>query len=129
MKGVLVMAKIEIYQLPMEKDMAFCNMERFKKAGFRPHESDYEKVYTFEEDMPEDMVEFLIEVYCRFNLNHPEDFRGHSLSVSDIISVDGVAYFCDSFGFEKIETFFVEAGRNTKPMKTLSDYTKGAEQE
>ena len=51
----------------------------------------------------------LEDVYAMFNLNHPEDFRGHSLSVSDIVEVnngksvaDGF-YFCDSFGFQKVK--------------------------
>ena len=51
----------------------------------------------------------LEDVYKMFNLAHPEDFRGHSLSVSDIVevsdskSVENGYYFCDSFGFKKVE--------------------------
>ena len=40
-----------------------------------------------------------------FNLNHPEDYYGRSLSVSDIVVIDNVAYFCDSFGWKEIPGF------------------------
>jgi hypothetical protein len=37
-----------------------------------------------------------------FNLEHPKDFRGHSLSVSDIVQMEDEFYYCDSFGWKKI---------------------------
>lgn len=52
----------------------------------------------------------LESLYERFNLQHPDDFRGHSLSVSDVIVLheDGrdQAYFVDSFGFQQVPEFF-----------------------
>jgi hypothetical protein len=54
----------------------------------------------------------LEDIYMIFNLNHPEDYRGHSLSVSDIVSVVGYKeiedgyYFCDSFGWKKLDENF-----------------------
>lgn len=51
----------------------------------------------------------LEDVFKTFNIAHPEDFRGHSLSVSDVVEVsdsksvaDGF-YFCDSIGFKKVK--------------------------
>ena len=45
--------------------------------------------------------------YDKFNVEKPIDFMGHSLSVSDVVEIlDGEnkgAYFCDSFGFKKID--------------------------
>lgn len=40
----------------------------------------------------------------KFNLAHPADFIGHSMSVSDIICYPELNeyYFCDSFGFAKV---------------------------
>ena len=53
--------------------------------------------------------ETLDSIYERFNLHHPADFRGHSLSVSDIIVLhqDGVdtAFYVDSFGFKQVPEF------------------------
>lgn len=51
----------------------------------------------------------LSKTYEIFNLNHPEDFRGHSLSVSDVITLDDTnAYYVDSFGFKDFPAFFLE---------------------
>ena len=45
----------------------------------------------------------------RFNIDRPEDFRGHSLSVSDVIVINRgakiTAYYVDSFGFQELPEF------------------------
>lgn len=55
---------------------------------------------------PEVILEGL---YTRFNLNRPDDFRGHSLSVSDVIALNlngqTECYYTDSFGFYKLPAF------------------------
>ena len=52
----------------------------------------------------------LDDIFEIFNLDHPDDFKGHSLSVSDVVAIkEGeiwTAYFVDSFGFQKIDHFF-----------------------
>ena len=51
----------------------------------------------------------LEDVYAMFNETCPESFTGHSLSVSDIVEIENSDivekgfYFCDSFGFKKID--------------------------
>lgn len=59
--------------------------------------NDYRAVWAGRRDIksPED-------IYAEFNLNPPEDFYGHSLSVSDIVSIDGELWFCDNIGFVKL---------------------------
>jgi hypothetical protein len=47
----------------------------------------------------------LEHIYHVFNTNKPEDFKGHSLSVSDIVGLNGKYYFCDSIGFVEIDNF------------------------
>lgn len=42
------------------------------------------------------------ELYRIFNIERPDDFKGHSMSVSDVVDIDGNLYYCDSFGFVKI---------------------------
>lgn len=54
-----------------------------------------------------DIEDILGEIYEYFNIRRPADFKGHSLSVSDIIVLEsgkekGI-YFVDSFGFKKVE--------------------------
>lgn len=53
--------------------------------------------------------EGLEEIWDRFNNDHPADFKGHSLSVSDIVAIkqDGVVtyHYCDSFDFVELPKF------------------------
>ena len=66
--------------------------------------SQYKKVY--EGEVPEmfDLSMVLESIFEKFNLQHPSDFYGHSLSVSDVVVLDGVNYYCDSYGWAKTET-------------------------
>lgn len=69
----------------------------------------------------------LYTLYERFNIHSPDDFRGHSLSVSDVIvlDVDGkkTAYYVDSFGFTEIEEFFKEPFVRTEgEKKVISEF-------
>jgi hypothetical protein len=48
----------------------------------------------------DDVLELL---YTIFNTNRPDDFHGHSMSVSDIVVLNNNVYFCDSFGFIKLD--------------------------
>ena len=62
----------------------------------------------------------LESLYAMFNINRPEDFRGHSLSVSDVIVLrDGEekkAYFVDSIGFRELPGFYdASAKENDSP--------------
>ena len=43
------------------------------------------------------------DIYKMFNIDRPEDFTGRSLSVSDVIYIQGNYYYCDSFGWKTLE--------------------------
>lgn len=45
----------------------------------------------------------LEEVYTIFNIYKPDEYTGHSLSVSDVVVNEDGCWFCDSFGFSKID--------------------------
>lgn len=64
----------------------------------------YKKVYEGEVQEEQDLLHTLDSLFRTFNLNHPDDFRGHSMSVSDVVVLDGVNYYCDSYGWVNIET-------------------------
>ena len=51
-----------------------------------------------------EVSQVLDSIFETFNLHHPEDFRGHSLSVSDVVELNGIQYYCDSEGWVNIET-------------------------
>ncbi len=74
---------------------------------------DYKMVY--ENEVETESVELLLEdLYMIFNSSYIrvergfEDFNGHSLSVSDIIFVDGEYYYVEYFGFKNITKFISE---------------------
>lgn len=84
---------------------------------FLSHDSleDYEmrrEDYRLEYVAPLSEADTLDTIYERFNIDRPEDFQGHSLSVSDIVVMnrDGEvkAYFVDNFGFTDVTEEFLE---------------------
>ena len=97
-----------IYQirddLPGE-NYAFMNMSFIESHGMQIKKEDYKLVYVGE--LSGNMS--LDDIFERFNIDRPEDFRGHSLSVSDIVVLnDGekvTAHFVDSISFEQLDSF------------------------
>lgn len=84
------------------------NIEEDDEFNFKDYINDYyEVVYEYEEDSAlnnEDILDTVI--WPKFNRgtkpDTPEDFKGHSLSTSDIVSLNGKLYYCDSFGWIEI---------------------------
>lgn len=99
----------EIFQidrnLPNARDLSFASYDELLRKGLSANQANYSRVYTGKYN-----GESLDAIYQRFNLHHPDDFRGHSLSVSDVVVLhqNGVdtAYYVDSFGFKQIPEFF-----------------------
>lgn len=89
------------YKICQLKDVAGCeyafmNYNYAKTHGFSF--DDYHVVY--EGECPEGGdIETLENLFYKFNTQHPDDFKGHSLSVSDIVELDGLAYYCNSTGW------------------------------
>lgn len=99
-----------IYQLKKseERTYQFMGMREASSFGFEIHGEDYELIYSDRLGM-EDTLNSLYE---KFNINHPQDFTGHSLSVSDVVvmrkSGESKAYYVDSFGFTELPEFIHE---------------------
>jgi hypothetical protein len=96
--------KYEIWQLKHENLRAygFMDYEWACEHGFSLN--DYEKTYDGElEDNDAWDEEIYLELLFKiFNVNRPEDFKGHSLSVSDIVSLNGKKFYCDSWSWKKL---------------------------
>lgn len=93
--------KYTIYQLQRENDLTFMNFEYAQKHGGVKFEA-YETVYTGQ-ITGNDPNEILEKLYVMFNLHHPEDYTGRSLSVSDLVALEDTGtYFCDSIGWKQI---------------------------
>ena len=99
-----------IYQIkdPIKCDYAWMS---WKTAKRDINLMDYDCVYTdsIDGEDPDAVLENLFE---KFNINHPDDFEGHSMSVSDIVvlidDIGGKWYYCDSFGWKDITEFLRE---------------------
>ena len=102
------------------RDYRFESADSLKKHGLYIDRENYDRVYRGR--LREG--ETLEDIYQRFNTDHPEDFRGHSLSVSDIICVKSngttAAYYVDSFGFTKVPDFTLSL-EERKARRTLTD--------
>lgn len=102
-----------IYQLRSGEDLRdyrFEGLEQLQRAGLSVEHHNYELIYTAPLiDFNGSQTAILDKLYEQFNINHPKDFRGHSLSVSDIIAlkVGGVvsSHYVDSFGFKEQPDF------------------------
>ena len=97
-----------IYQIKDDspgENYAFMNMRFIESHGMQIKKEDYKLVYVG--DLSGNMS--LEDIFERFNIDRPEDFRGHSLSVSDIVVLnDGekvTAHFVDSISFEQLDSF------------------------
>jgi hypothetical protein len=97
-----------IYQLKRDSstaDLRFRSLKDIEAAGLAPHAENYTKVYT----APLAEGTTLERIFCTFNIERPDDFTGHSLSVSDVVELDKggekTAYFVDSQGFKELPGF------------------------
>lgn len=87
----------------------FASMRELGRMGVAPNIDHYEVVYVGELTKRGDQTDVLEGLYTKFNIDHPADFKGHSLSVSDIVAlqVAGVVscHYVDSIGFAELPDF------------------------
>ncbi len=97
-----------IYQLKRgeeTRDLSFEPYDRLQAVGKSVDPANYELVYT----APLVPGTSLEDIYTRFNIDHPKDFKGHSLSVSDVVVLhqngQDAAHYVDSFGYKEVPEF------------------------
>lgn len=106
----------------------FMPYEYLKGQGREPDIDHYDVVYVAELPTPSYIgQDFVLEgLYTKFNLNHPQDFRGHSLSVSDIVALktDAVIsyHYVDAIGFKELHDFMPDNYLKYVEMSLEDDY-------
>ena len=100
-----------IYQLKHgdeTRDLRFEPYDRLQVTGNVVDKANYELIYSAELT-PGTSLE---DIYTRFNIDHPKDFKGHSLSVSDVVVLhqngQDAAHYVDSFGYKSVPEFLQE---------------------
>lgn len=99
-------SSIKILQLKVTKETryySFASLELLEDMGLKVSLDNYQVVYEFEDEIAPNAVEAELErLYMRFQGTKPEGYIGHSLSVSDIVQIDGINYYVDDYGFHKV---------------------------
>ena len=100
--------------------LRFLNMASLRKNGLTAEKANYDLIYTGTLPQAKAVPPTLEDLYVTFNQNRPEDFCGHSLSVSDIIAVKHYGmvscHYLDSVGYQALPAFW-----------TPENYLKNAE--
>ena len=101
-----------IYQLRRDPELAelrFMNSQYLREHGLEPAFDHYEAVYSGSLPSDGSTEARLDDLYMKFNTAHPQDFTGHSLSVSDIVVLkqQGAvsSHYVDSVGFVQFPAF------------------------
>ena len=124
-----------IYQLDLSDNtdgLRFMSLDWVQGKGLSVDRDHYQMVYARQRE-PGETLE---DIYRRFNIDHPEDFRGHSLSVSDVVVLHengaDTAYYVDSIGFQELPDFLgagaPEAKRDISVREQLDNARKQAAQ-
>ena len=107
-----------IYQLKRgdeTRDLRFEPYDRLTATGHAVDPANYDLIYTA--PLTPDMT--LGGIWETFNIDHPADFKGHSLSVSDVVVLhqDGqdAAHYVDSIGYKQVPEFLREPQKELAP--------------
>ena len=102
----------EIFQVRGGEDMhsiRFEPYERLIQHGNNVDFANYDKIYEGRNDMlttaDNSLAAKLEAIFEKFNIDRPNDFKGHSLSVSDVVVMDDKPYYVDSVGFKPLKKF------------------------
>ena len=114
---------VSIYQLKRgdeTRDFRFEPYDRLAATGHTAEQTNYDLIYTAEL-APGTSLE---DIYTRFNIDHPKDFKGHSLSVSDVVVLhqngQDTAHYVDSSGYRQMPEF-LQPPEKENPLKHVED--------
>ena len=100
------------------------NMDYLESKGISVNRENYDLVYT----APLEDGTNLEDIYTKFNIDHPDDFRGHSLSVSDVVvfhqNGENTSHYVDSFGYREVPEFVQEIAKEKSSIQQNHDIEK-----
>ena len=113
-----------IYQVPPGpegRNLRYRSYEELQADGLSVDRKNYQLIYT----APLDKDTTLDEIYRRFNMEHPADYKGHSLSMGDIVVFrqDGkqTAYYVDEGAdYRQVPEFFVQQEKQLTPDECMT---------
>lgn len=113
-----------IYQVPPGpegRDFRYRSYEELQADGLSVDRKNYQLIYT----APLDKDTTLDEIYRRFNMEHPADYKGHSLSMGDIVVFrqDGkqTAYYVDEGAdYRQVPEFFAQPEKQLIPDECMT---------
>ena len=103
-------------------------MRELNRRGKTPDPEHYEVTYYADlpamwQDVPN--TEMLEELFQMFNLSRPQDFEGHSLSVSDVIALKRngkvSVHYVDSIGFKELPGFLDKKPEHSSVLQNLKE--------
>ena len=102
-------AVLQLKRIDETEQFRFMPYWHIQKLEEQPTIDHYEVVYNGPIEQSAGAAEQLEGLYTKFNIDHPEDFRGHSMSVSDIVALkvagEVSCYYVDAFGFVELQDF------------------------
>ena len=102
--------KFEIWQTDDRKRM-FEGSRFLGYSGMKPQfDKTYKKVFEGEIDSDAKDSDVLEKIYAQYQGQKPEGYKGRSVSVSDVIKLDGKTYFTDDYGFTRLKGKAAMAG-------------------
>ena len=117
-----------IYQLKDgegTRDFRFEPYDRLQAAGLAVERGNYELIYT----APLAAGTSLDDIFTRFNIDHPKDYKGHSLSVSDVVVLhqngQDAAHYVDRAEYKEVPEFLQEKQpQRENPLKAAEQTTE-----
>lgn len=100
-----------IYQLKdgeETRDFRYMGMDYLEEQGIEVERNHYNLIYS----APLEAGMTLDDIWEKFNIDHPEDFQGHSLSISDVVVLhqngENTSHYIDRIGFQELPEFIKE---------------------
>lgn len=127
----------EIYQVKNDEEYHDKRFAGLSELSGAPNVADYDLVYSGKlskiDVNTENKNEILESIFTKFNTDRPEDFKGHSLSVSDVVVLHkddtDTAHYVDTLGFNDVSEFLKEKTKKQPHMLKEGDLVTVADRD